>query len=134
VVTVPARPRTHGGGVAAGLRLGQGVREHGVTGGERGEVALLQILGRRQQQWYGTELVDRGDQRRRRAGPCDLLDDDHGRQRVGARSAVGLGYVHGVQVGLDQRGVDVVRELAGLVDLACPGCDLGVGQGADRLP
>ena len=48
-------------------------------------------------------------------------------------AAVGLGDVHGLQVGLDQSLVHVPGELAGPVDLGGRGSDLVVGQGADRL-
>jgi hypothetical protein len=57
-----------------------------------------------------------GDERRRGAHPGDLLDDDHGGQRVRADPAVLLGDVRGVEVGRPQRVVGRLRELARIVD------------------
>ena len=50
------------------------------------------------------ELVDRRDQRRRDARAGDLLDHEHGRERVGTGAAVLLGHVRGVEVRGQQRG------------------------------
>ena len=56
----------------------------------------------------------------------DLLDDDRRGDRISTDPVVGLGHVHGVQVGIDQRLEYVVRELARLVDLGSARRDLVV--------
>ncbi len=127
------RPGLHGRRVRARLGLGQRVGEHRLAARDRRQVGGLDLFGRAEQQRHGAQLVHRRDERGRRAGPGHLLDHDRGGDRVGPRAAVGLGDVHGLQVGLDQSLVDVPGELAGPVDLGGPGSDLVVGQGADRL-
>ena len=79
------------------------------------------------------ELVHGRDERAGRAGAGDLLDDDHRRDGVGAGTAVRLRDVHGLQVGLDQGVVRLLREPRLLVDLGRVRRDLVVGQLADRL-
>ena len=133
MVAVADRRGPHRHRVAARLGLGQRVGEHRLAAGDRRQVALEQVLRGRQQQRHGAELVDGRDQRGRRAGPRDLLDHDAGGQRVGAGAAVLLGDVHRVEVGLAQRVVGLLRELALLVDLGGVRGDLVVADGSDRL-
>ncbi len=75
------------------------------------EVPLLQLLRARQQQRQRAELVDRRDQRGRRAGAGDLLDHDHRGQRVCPGTVVRLRDVRRVEVGRPQRVVRGLREL-----------------------
>ena len=133
-VTVGDRTGLHGRGIRAGLAFGQGVGEHRRAAGHLGQHLLLQLLGRGQQQRHRAELVDRRDERGRRARPGHLLDDDHRRQAVRARPAVLLRDVHGVEARPDELVVDVGRELPGLVDLGGARGDPIVGQLADRRP
>ena len=127
------RPGLHGRRVRAGLGLGQRVGEHRLAARDRRQVAGLDLLGRGEQQRHRAQLVHRRDQRRRGAGPGDLLDDDRRGDRVGAGAAISLGDVHGLEVRLDQRLVHVPGELGGAVDLGGPGRDLVIGQGAHGL-
>ena len=114
----PSRgPGAHRGGVAAGLALGQRVGRHRLAGGDGRQHLLLQLLGAAQDQAHRAQLVDRGDQRRRRADPRDLLDHDAGRHRVGALAAVLLGDVHRVEPGRVQRLQRLLREARILVDV-----------------
>ena len=103
VIAVAHRPGGHRRRVAARLRLGQAVREHRLAGGDRRQVALLELLRPGQQQRHGAELVHRRDQRGRGAGPGHLLDHDGGGERVRAGAAVLGRDVRGVEVGGPQR-------------------------------
>ncbi len=78
-------------------------------------------------------VVDRRDERTRRAGSRDLLDHDARRERVASLATELLGYVDGVEPGIAQRLVDVPRELARLVDLGGPGGDLVDDEVPDGL-
>ena len=73
-------------------------------------------------------LFTAGISERRGAGAGDLLDHDARRDRVGARTAVLLRDVHGVEPGPHQRVEHVVGELGGLVDLGRSRRDLVVGE------
>ena len=129
----PDRPGAHRGGVRAGLRLGQRVGEHPLAARDQRQVALLDLLGRAEQQRHRAELVHRRDQRGRRAGAGDLLDDERRGERVAAGPAVGLGDVHRVEVGLHQRLVHVPGELGGPVDVRRPRRDLVIRERAHRF-
>ncbi len=133
VVAVGGGAGAHRGRVAAGLTLGQRVRERGGTLGQRAKVLLLQLLRAGEDQRGAAELVGAGDQRGRGADPGDLLDDDGAREGVGADAAVLLGDVRGVEVGGDERVVCGGREGRGPVDLSGVGADLVLGDGPDRL-
>jgi hypothetical protein len=79
------------------------------------------------------KLVDRRDERGRRADPRRLLDQDAGCHPVGALSAAPLGQVNGMEGRTDQR-------LKRLGRVALTGVDVGgvrpyllLGQGTDRI-
>ena len=93
----------------------------------------MSSVGGRQQQRHGAQLVHRRDERGRRADPGHFLDDDHGGDGVGPGAAVLLGNVDGVQVGLDQGVMSLLRELRRLVYLGRVRRDLLLGQGTHRL-
>ena len=124
IASVADGARLHGGGVAAGFALGQAVGEHRLAAGHRREVAAEQIIVTSDHQRHRAELAARGDKRARCADACDLLDDDADRERIAALTAVLLGDVESVEAGGHEGVVDVVRELAGLVDLRCTRGDL----------
>src|SRR3712207_1159603 len=65
--------------------------------------------------------------------PGDLLDDDAGRDRVGALPTVGLGDVGGVETGGGQRLLRLGREARVGVHLGGVRGDLPLGDVADRL-
>jgi hypothetical protein len=115
-------------------RLGQRVGEHRLPACHRRQVLPLQLFGAGQQQRDRAELVHRGDQRGSGARARDLLDDDHGGERVGALATVFRGDVRGVQPGPGQRVQRLGREPAGRVHVGGRRGDLGLRQLADRLP
>ena len=119
-VAVLLGARAHGRGVAARLTLGQRVGERRLAVRDGREVALLELLGARQDHPGRPELVPHRDERGRRADPGDLLDEDAVRDLVRAGAAVGLGDVDRQQVRVLERLVDVPRVLALLVDLGRP--------------
>ena len=129
----PGGAGPHARGIRAGLALGQPVREHRLAPGDRRQVTLLHVLARGQQQRHRAELVHRRDQRGRDAAARDLLDDDAGRQRVGAGTVVALGQVRRMEADGLQRVVRLLGEARLLVDLGGVRGDLVVDQLADGL-
>ena len=76
VVAVPHRPRPHGGHVAAGIRLGQAVAGLVLSGGDRRQVPLLQLLGSPVHHRQHPELGDQQCHRGGCADPGHLLGHD----------------------------------------------------------
>ena len=133
VVAVASGAGLHPGGIRAGLTLGEGVGGHRLTGGDRREHLLLEFVGAVENEAHRAELVDGGDQRRRRAHPRDLLDDDAGGHRVSTLSVVLLGHVDRVEARRHQRVERLLREAGVLVDVSGVRLDLLLGKRADRL-
>ena len=78
-------------------------------------------------------LLTAGISELRRADPGDLLDDDAGRQRVGAHPAVLLGHVRGEEVAGHEGVVRLLRVAGLLVDRRGVRGDLVLGHRPDRL-
>ena len=127
----------HAHGVRAGVRLRQAVGEATLAARQRAEVLLLELLRARDLHRQRAQLVDRRDQAGRRARAGDLLDDEHGGERVGAGAAVLLRHVGCVEVRGQQRVGRLLRVAGVLVDVRGVRRDLGVADGpnglADRL-
>ncbi len=133
MVTVADGLGLHARRVGSGVRLAQAVREHRVALGQRAQVLRLQLLGAGEDHRQRAELVDRRYERGRAADAGDLLDDDDGRQRIGAGTAVGLRYVDGVQVVGDQRVERLLGEAGLLVHRGGERRDFRLGERAHRL-
>ena len=133
VVAVRPRPGLHRRGVGPGLPLGQAVGEPRLAPRQRRQVASLDLLRPREDDRHRAQLVHRRDERRRRADPRDLLDDDAGRERVRAHSVVLLGHVRREEVARHQGVVRLLRVSRLLVDLRRVGRDLVGRDRADRL-
>ena len=133
LVAVAHRPRLHGDRVGARLGLGQAVGEAALAGREPAQVVLLQLLRAGDHHRQRAELVDRGDQAAAHADAGDLLDHQHRGQRVGTGTAVLLGHVRRVEVGLLERLRGLLGVAALLVDLGGVRRDLGRTEVADGL-
>ena len=134
VVAVRPRPGLHRRGVGPGLPLGQAVGERRLAPRQRRQVLRLDLVADAARiSGIEPELVDRRDQRRRRADPRHLLDDDAGRERVGADAVVLLGHVRREEVAGHERVVRLLRVARLLVDLRRVRGDLVLGDRADRL-
>ncbi|MGX1483809.1 hypothetical protein RKD45_002885 [Streptomyces griseus] len=123
----------HARGVGAGVRLGEGVREHRVALGQRAQVLLLEVLGAGEDHRERAQLVHGRDEGGGRADAGHLLDHDDGGERVGAGAAVLLRDVDRVQVGSDEGVQRLLREARLLVHRRGVRGDLRLGERTDRL-
>src|SRR5207245_9611481 len=93
------------------------------AGGGPREAAPPAVVGARELEAEGTELLDGEDQAARRANLRDLLDRHEGEERAGAEPAVVLVEEEAEELVLTVELDDVPRELVALVDLGGPGRD-----------
>ena len=121
------------GRVGPGLGLGQGEADQPLPGRQPRDPAglLLGVAGEQDRQ--RAELVGRQDQPGRRARAAELLDRQADRQEIAAEPAVLLGERQRQDVLGGQQLAEVLRELAGSIDLGGARRDLLVGQDPDRL-
>lgn len=110
------RAAAHGGGVRAGLRLGQCERADGLALGNGTHVFLLLFLGTVGEDAVAEQrVVDRHDGRMGCVGGGDLHHRQHVRNRVHARATVFGGYFDAHQAVFAEQADVVQRELAGTV-------------------
>ena len=119
--------------VRARLGLGQRERDEVFPGREPRQPArvLLERAGEDDRQ--RRELVDREDQAGRRARPAELLDREADRQQIRVEAAELRRERQRQDVLRGEQLAQVLRELAGPVDLRGPRRDALIGEGADGV-
>ena len=110
---VAGRRRARRAGVGARLGLGEAERGEPLAAGERGDPALLLLVGAEQVDRHRAERGVRGERDRdRRVDARELLDRDRVGERVAARAAELLGERDAHQPELGHLGDELVREPA----------------------
>ena len=128
------RARPEGRRVGAGIGLGEGERGEHRPGGELREETCLLFVRPGEKQGFRAQVVDHQDQARGRARAGDLLDRDAHGEQVRFQAAVLRRERQRQNVLARKELPDVLRELAGPVDLRCPRRDPLVRQLAQRVP
>ena len=133
VVAVADRLGADGGHVRARLRLGQGERDELLPGRQPRDPAGLLLGGPAEEQRQRAELLDGEDEPGRGAGATELLDRQAQAEELAPEPTVLHRERQGQDVLGSQQLAQVLRELAGPVDLGGAWGDPFVGDDADGV-
>ena len=133
LVALALRLRSHRGGIRAGAGLGERVRRNPLPARDLRQKTVLLLLRARKPKRERAELLHGEDEPDGRICLGDLLHGDEEHQRPGVRATVPLVEGEPEDLVLAQKLDHVPGEVAGLVDLGCPGRDALPRQRADEL-